>query len=86
MHFGEKSTANFAIDLLLFADLFCPLPGKLASHSSTERKTVKWPKKLIIKREAKGESRDREKKHRNMFDLKKMACTHVIKGINKQSK
>ena len=60
------------------------LPGKLASHSSTERKTVKWVTKLIIKREAKGKSRDREKKT-SKYVLSLKNGLHACDKRNKQT-
>ena len=36
--FWEKSTANFAVYLLLFEDYICRFPKKLASHNSMQKK------------------------------------------------
>ena len=36
-----KSTANFSIYLLLFADYVCPFPGNLASQNFTRKKDDK---------------------------------------------
>ena len=53
---GKKSTAIFALHLLLFPDKISSFSGKVASHKSIERKTMKRGTKLDIE---KGRNRNR---------------------------
>ena len=62
--FWEKSTANFAVYLLLFEDYICRFPKTLASHNSMQKKDDKAGNKTANKgeRQRKKESeRERSK-------------------------
>ena len=69
---GKKSTANFAVYMLLFENYICPFRKKLASPNSMQKKDDKVGNKTrqsMIKKEKKERKRVREK-DRSRFERK----------------
>lgn len=56
-----KSTGNFAIHLILFADEIYPFPGGLAGHNSMRNTEDKVGKKTGCKKEGKEKKREGER-------------------------
>ena len=67
----EKSTADFALNILLFENYICPLPKKLASQNSLQEKDDKVGNKTVNIEERQRKRKRAREKDRNRFAKKK---------------
>ena len=67
---GKKSTANFAVYILLFENYICPFRKKLASPNSMQKKDDKVGNKTANKEKTGKEIKRAREKDRNRFERK----------------